>query len=311
MNIIKFDNEIFVNYRGLMSVNSEHNFETAFEEMLAENQLHNLGQGYIFVNKKVHVYHQYWRFIRLGLVAWSNPFSYFLRARHYQFRLAQTDFHFHGFFRILNLAGLAADYQKPGFWLTASENSYVNGIQLQNGCDFRLFEPDIDNSIEDTAYFLRDKNLLKTNSTEHPLQGIYFRLADITLRATGQKSGNDNVNPTVEYEQGIQIANADEKSRAVLENEIKVKTENLATKENQQRDEPSMTESIIISALFHALELENPEKYNGPDARVFNRLAELFPDQRGLGEGTIEKRLAVGRKPLGISKKTVRKERFE
>jgi len=311
MNIIKFDNEIFVNYSGLRSVNSEQIFETAFEEMLAENQLHNLGQGYVFIDKKVHVHHQFWRFIRLGLVEWSNPFSYFIRARHYQFRLAQTEFHFRGFFRILNLRGLAADYQKPGFWLTASEHSYVNGMKLKSGCDFRLFEENVDQSCGDSAFFLKNKNELKKSSNKHPLEGVYFCLSDLAMRATGSNLDNKDIAPDIEFEKWQQNTKLNYEHQRSPIKDVEIAKDNSTSGVSEQSDEPSTTESIIISALFHALELENPAKYNGPDARVFNRLTELFPDQRGLGAGTIEKRLAVGRKPLGISKKTVRKERLE
>ena len=69
----------------------------------------------------------------------------------------------------------------------------------------------------------------------------------------------------------------------------------------------SATDSIIISALFHALVLENSDKYHGPDALVVNRLNNLFPNQRGLAQATIAKRLAVGRRKLKISKKNDRK----
>ena len=69
----------------------------------------------------------------------------------------------------------------------------------------------------------------------------------------------------------------------------------------------STTDSVIISALFHALVQENPDKYHGPDALVVNRLNDLFPNQRGLAQATISKRLAIGRRKLKISKKNDRK----
>ena len=78
-----------------------------------------------------------------------------------------------------------------------------------------------------------------------------------------------------------------------------------------ESDNMPVTDSIIISALFHALVQENPQKYKGPDALVVNRLNDLFPNQRGLAQATIAKRLAIGRRNLKISKKNDRKKDSE
>ena len=75
------------------------------------------------------------------------------------------------------------------------------------------------------------------------------------------------------------------------------------------REEASSSIVLVTTSSTEAEKLvqENPDKYHGPDALVVNRLNDLFPNQRGLAQATISKRLAIGRRKLKISKKNDRK----
>lgn len=270
MDIIDFDNKIFLNYNGLESLGFGNYLDKLYEELLSENQIFNKGIGHIFINQKVHVLDEPKKFIKLGLEPKSSLFKRSLELRIHLFEKAQTDFLFTGFFRIENLSRLAAEHRKKGLRLTPSDFSYVNGIGLHSKIDFKLFERDINVDHKDVSYFLEKKNTLVNTKTDNLRNSLYFPLDEIIKRLDSENyDTNKLTTPEAEviFIDGI-----------CLKKPEKIKDRKTIT-QGDNRNFPS-TEALInqVQALVSFIKQNLPDDYDNDTISQASKIKKHLPD---------------------------------
>lgn len=305
MNIIEFDGEIFINYSGLGTLGLTESLEKVHDELLNENPIYGKGLGHIFINQKVHVLDERRKFIKLGIKQELSFFKYLIAFRRHRSRLPRTNLHFTGFFRIEYLRNLAADYQKPGYRLTASNFSYLNNTKLQNKYDFELFSEDIDFKHKSTAYFLEKKNPLKISGLHQWVDDLYFPLSEISKRLpNGSGDIFELSNPEISFIDGS-CSSDEHKTNNDLTKSGK------STTSGNNRNFPS-TDALInqVCSLVSLIKNDLPDDYNHDfnieaakikehlrddlkkDESIAHALQELNPDLKGLSYSSLSKVLA-------------------
>lgn len=274
MNIIQFDNNFFVNYEGLKSIDKSDSVERAFEKLLNQNRVEEVGLGHIFIDQQVTVIDEYFRFKKLNIGKRISPIKYFIKARRHRFFSPNNDLNFTGFFRIENLSNLAADYSKPGYWLTLSEQSYVDEKKLPYSTKFRLFSKDVDKDAQNIGYFLNKKNSLKTNEPEQLVNLLYFQLSDISLhvneKTQTQLENFKKIKPDAIFVDGICVS----KKNTTVIDESKLPTRALL--------------AITVAGLMQVLMNKDKPAFD-KKSDIYKHLTDEFQGLEGLKENSIKK----------------------
>lgn len=284
MNIIKFDEKIYINYPGLRSLKYIEGLEQIFLDLLKENQIINKGAGHIFINEKVHILEERKKLVKLGLIPSSNYFKHFWKRRFYLFDLPNTDLHFTGFFRIQDLSKLAADYKKEGYRLTASDSSYVNGNKLNDKCDFQVMERHVDTDHEYIAYFLKQIIPFSTSESSEQIDRLYFPLSVIFNRKTDR---------SFDIHETLSQIDCD---AIFAEGKLIKKT---ASTDTADRESPMKIASRerIIAALFWVLKNPNRPKFK-TKAQIYRHIERYLTDIDAVNERYISEFIAAATSDL-------------
>lgn len=294
MNIIEFDNDIYLNFYGIESLNLPNGWEELHNALYLENSLSNVISGHFFLNSITQFYQSWFKARSLGLLNIHTFNQNLLEQLMNGFKLANSWTHFCGFFHI--------EHEQYGkrpseYFLKFSNNSYALGdkaerVKLPVNERLKLVSNYTNHDKRETVFFPLSVNY--QSSQDLIKQHLYFEkelllnLADAYI--TNEINTNMKIQPTAIFKKGIKTDTSNLKSSITL-------------KKEKTNSDISLTDATIISALTYALEMENKEKFKGDDILITKHLAELFPNQRYLAHDTLKKRWGPGRDELDISKK--------
>ncbi len=291
-NTIKFNDVYLANYYGLKNLGLSPDWEDTYNKLVLDNSLTNVVSGYIFINNNTH-FIQNWRKVNsLGLENlsfWENFKNTFLLWRNYRSGFANTWTDFCGFFQIEKYNNIQMN--KIEYRLHFTDISYSDSIKLPVGDYVELVEKQVVSTDDDFIHFPRSIIPFSEKKSEYISRYLYFPINDF-IDMDG-KSETNFIKADIVFSEGKQIEINEASSLVTNDNSTEYETsENIKD-----------SDAVIISALFNALELENPDDFSGNDKLVVNHLNKLHPNQSYLTHSTISKRLAIGRGILGISKK--------
>ncbi len=306
-NIIKFDDDIFLNYAGLVQLGFEDSeASNIFRHLFNCHPMRFAPDAYIFLNCLLSIKRDTRRITKLGIEdkpefnfkSLREYFSLLSEERYYKKTLKKslaTDYVFCGFF---TTRPLTIDLQKDNkdmLMLYTSYSSYINKVRMQP-FEYNLVKESYFDQ-QDSFYLLSDINRSHIPWHERVKTEVYFESISVSwILERHYKSTKINFNSIItdqEYRNGLLFLEPNPET-------ITYKS----TKEIElDHDYILTTEAIIISVLFFALENESTEE-TLTDLIVVDRLNKRFQNYPDIEYAYICRRLKKGREKLEIDKNT-------